>query len=303
MVKDEVVFRPPRRLGVILHAAAVLALGAASGFSLFLASQLGVGFDFLLLLIPVIAALALAPALVYRLIALQRAEYVLRRDGILLHWGLRREEIPMDQVRWFGTPERLGGHLPRPLSAWPGSVLGKRALPDGRTLEYLASRAHPLVLIATEKHVFAVSPADPAAFLHTCQRMAEFGSLTPIQPRSDLPSFILSHAWADRPARVLLLLSSLLSAALVAWTVLLAPAYAEFPLRLAADGSALDVVPGVRLLLLPVINTFFYLVDLLLGLFFYRRQETQPLSYLMWGAGSATAAFFLLAVWFLLRAV
>jgi hypothetical protein len=82
----------------------------------------------------------------------------------------------------------------------------------------------------------------------------------------------------------------------------LAQAYLELPLRLAPDGSAVDLVPGVRILLLPVVNTFFYMLDLLSGLFFYRRPETQPLAYLMWSAGTLTAAFFLAAVWFLLRA-
>jgi uncharacterized membrane protein YozB (DUF420 family) len=96
--------------------------------------------------------------------------------------------------------------------------------------------------------------------------------------------------------------STLLSAALVVWCVWLAQAYRELPLRLAPDGSVVDVVPGVRILLLPVVNTFFYMVDLLLGLFFYRRSETQSLSYLMWAASTLTAIFFLVGVWFLLRA-
>jgi hypothetical protein len=301
-VSDEYTFRPPRRLGLVLHGAAVLALGAAGALGLFLASQRGIGLTFILLLLPTLAALALAPPLIYRLIALQSATYTLRREGILLQWGLRREEIPIDHVLWVGPPERLGAHLPPAISGWPGAVITTRSLPDGRPLEYLASRRTGLVLVATPVRVFAISPLDPAGFQRTYQRLAEFGSLTPIPARSVFPAFIISRSWADRPARLLLLLSTLLSAALIVWGAWLAPAYPELPLRLAADGSALDLVPGVRILLLPVVNTFFYLVDLLLGLFFYRRRETQPLSYLMWGASALTAAFFLAAVGFLLRA-
>lgn len=40
------------------------------------------------------------PLLVYRFRALQRAHYILERDGIRLRWGLRAEDIPMDQVDW-----------------------------------------------------------------------------------------------------------------------------------------------------------------------------------------------------------
>ena len=147
------------------------------------------------------------------------------------------------------------------------------------------------MLISTPRRVFAISPADPAGFQRTYQRLAEFGTLTPIPARSVFPTFLISRSWADRPARVLLLVSTLLSAALVVWCAWLAQAYPELPLRLAPDGSAVDVVPGVRILLLPVVNTFFYMVDLLLGLFFYRRTETQSLSYLMWGASSRDGGF------------
>jgi hypothetical protein len=303
IVKEEFVFRPPRRQGFIIHAAAVLILGTGGALGLLLAAQTGAGLTFLTLLLPAIAALILSPLLLYRLIALQRGVYILQRDGLRLYWGLRHEEIPMNAVKWVGLPERLGCPLPRNLTGWTGVVLGEHHLADGRTIEYLASRTESLVLIATAQRVIAISPADPLDFLKTYQRLAEFGTLTPIQACSVFPTFILFRTWADRPARGLLLLSTLLSAGLLAWCAWLAPAYPELPLRLAADGSALEMVPGVRILLLPVINTLFYLADLLLGLFFYRRAETQPLSYLMWGASTLTAAFFLTAVWFLLRAV
>ncbi len=299
---DEFVFRPPRRLGFALHATAVLLLGGAAAVGLYLASQIGVGLTFLLLLTPAVAALILAPPLLYRLIALQRATYILRRDGILLTWGLRREEIPMDQVQWVGPPEALGSAVPFALGGWPGAVLSTRRLEDDRPLEYLASQRNGLLLISTPKRVFAISPANPAGFQRAYQRLAEFGTLTPIPARSVFPAVLISRSWADRPARVMLLVSTLLSAALVIWGIWLAQTYLELPLRLAADGSAVDVVPGVRILLLPVVNTFFYMVDLLLGLLFYRRPETRSLSYLMWGASILTAAFFLAAVGFLLRA-
>jgi hypothetical protein len=301
-MNQEFIFRPPRRLGLALHSAAVLVLGAGAALGVYVASQIGAGLTFLLLLVPALAALILAPPLLYRLVALQRATYALRRDGILLSWGLRREEIPMDQVEWVGPPEALGSPVPFPLGGWPGAVLSARSLADGRVLEYLASQRHGLVLISTPRRVFAISPADPAGFQRAYQRLAEFGTLTPISARSVFPAVLISRSWADRPARVLLLVSTLLSAALVVWCAWLAQAYPELPLRLAPDGSAADVVPGVRILLLPVINTFFYMVDLLLGLVFYRRADTQPLSYLMWGASSLTAILFLAAVGFLLRA-
>jgi hypothetical protein len=57
----------------------------------------------------------------------------------------------------------------------------------------------------------------------------------------------------------------------------------------------------LRLLLLPVINTFFVLADLSMGLFFFRREESQPFSYLLWGSGVLTPLLFLIAVFSILR--
>jgi hypothetical protein len=50
-----------------------------------------------------------------------------------------------------------------------------------------------------------------------------------------------------------------------------------------------------------VVNTFFVLGNILLGLFFYRRQESQPLSYVLWGSSTLTPLLFLLAAYTILR--
>jgi len=54
--------------------------------------------------------------------------------------------------------------------------------------------------------------------------------------------------------------------------------------------------------LLPVLNTFFFITDLLLGFFFYRREDTRSLSYLMWASSALTSILFMGAVYFILQA-
>jgi hypothetical protein len=49
------------------------------------------------------------------------------------------------------------------------------------------------------------------------------------------------------------------------------------------------------LLLLPVLNTFFYMAESLFGLYFFRSDETRTLAYLLWGSGLFTAILFLIA--------
>jgi hypothetical protein len=52
-------------------------------------------------------------------------------------------------------------------------------------------------------------------------------------------------------------------------------------------------------LLLPVLNGLFFLADLLLGLFFFRREETRPLAYLLWMCSVMVSGLLFLAVWYL----
>jgi hypothetical protein len=62
-------------------------------------------------------------------------------------------------------------------------------------------------------------------------------------------------------------------------------------------------VPAVRLLLLPVLNLFFYIIDAILGLFFYRRSESRPAAYMMWGSSILSSLLFMAAIYFISRAV
>jgi hypothetical protein len=76
-----------------------------------------------------------------------------------------------------------------------------------------------------------------------------------------------------------------------------------------------EAVPGVRLLLLPILSSFFFLVDFLAGLFLYRRGIVQQaassdsglpkapydfLAYLLWGSAALTPLLFMVAVGFIL---
>jgi hypothetical protein len=300
-VSETYTFRPPRRLGLALHMTAGLLLAAGGAAALYQATRAQFGATFLLYLLPVGLALALIPYLGYRAYALWGATYTITRDGLYLHWGLRAEDLPMDQVLGVRLEIDLTEPLPRPWPWWPGSVLGQRRLRDGRPIEFLAARAHKLALINTPYKVYAISPANLNDFLQAFQRQTELGSLSPIPAHSVYPTFLLARFWGDPPARLLLLGATLLSIGLLTWISLAIPGRAQINLRPWELGGTQDIVPAVRLLLLPVINTAFYLADLLGGLFFYRKPETQPLAYLLWASSILTTLLFLIATFIILR--
>jgi hypothetical protein len=102
------------------------------------------------------------------------------------------------------------------------------------------------------------------------------------------------------PARLLLLASGLVSLLLLVVVALAVPNTPQVALRFTASGQPGEYAPGVRLFLLPVLNSLIWLVDGSLGLYFYRRPDLQPLAYLVWGASLVTAGLFLAATAFIL---
>lgn len=287
-----------------MHLILVAVFLGAGALGLLQMAEVQAGMAFLVSIVPVTLALILVPFLFYRLLALQRSSYVIERDGIHLMWGLRGEDIPMDAVMWVGDFRDLDYALPRPFTSLPGSVLGTRTLPDGKTVEFLASSQRNLVVIITSYRAFAISPADPAAFLRSFQRLAEFGSLAPVEARSVFPQVLISRSWADRWTRILLVSGLILALALLVWVSLEVPNHAQIALRISPSGaSAEDLVPGIQLMLLPVLNMAFFAMNLVLGLYFYRHAETQPLAYLVWGSSVLVSGLMLGAVYYILQAV
>ncbi|HSB66573.1 MAG TPA: PH domain-containing protein [Anaerolineales bacterium] len=300
-MREVFVFRPPRRPGIVFHIAAILILVIIGSAGLWRASLAETDPSFLVYILGALITIGLTPIAIYQIIALERARYILARDGISIYWGLRREEIPINMVNWVGSADQNRMKLSKPILRIPGAVLGVQTQPDGKAMEFLAARDHGLVLIVTADRIYAISPANEAEFLQTYRRLAEFGSLAPIPSISDYPTALLGRAWSNRTARILILTSMILALGLLLWVGLTIPNHPSTALRLNPDGSPLELVPGIRLLLLPVINSFFFIADLLLGLFFYRRADTQSLSYLMWASSSLTSLLFSMATFYILR--
>jgi hypothetical protein len=301
LVAESYLFRPPRRFGLAYHFAAVLLLAAAGFLGLLQASRAAVGPVFFLFVLPAILAVSFGPVLLYNAYSLWGASYSLERDGIHLQWGLRSEDIPMDSVLWVRPEAALREHLPLPWWHWPGAVLGRRTMHDGTPVEFFAARARQLLLIATPARMYVISPARLDEFLQAFQTLSELGTITPVVARSVYPAFLLSRLVRDVNGLALLLAGLALSLGLLTWVGMSVRTRESITWQTPST-RIVDPVPAVRLFLLPVLNAVFFTADLLLGLFFYRRVETQVASYLLWGVSVLTAILFLGAAFFILRA-
>ena len=299
-MQDEFVFRPERRMGLIFHFVAIFIFSTTALISLWLVTQARIGLPPLFYLLPVLIAAVAVPILAYRVYALQSGAYTLERDGLRLRWGLRYQDIPMDQVLWVLPAVELVSPLPLPRLLMPGAILGKRHTPEAGAVEFLADRRNNLLLIATPEGGFAISPAEPILFLQTFQRLTELGSLSPLPARSVYPTFLLARVWYSTAARALLFACLVLNLALVVWVGLAVPSRSTVSLGFHPDGSSGESLPAVSLVLLPAVNSFFLFISILLGLFTFRNERSKPISYLLWASSALVSLFFLIGVVFIL---
>lgn len=295
-------FPPPKQRGLVFHAALIVVLLALAAFSAFrlYGAEFNLAFaGFVLLLL---ACLLPLPFLVYRFYALVRADYSLDRDNLHLVWGMRVEDIPISDVEWVRPVDALPTPLALPWLRLSGGLLGTTRHPDLGPVEFLASETDGLLLVATARQVFAISPTDPAGFVQAFQRVMEMGSLAPGQSHSQYPSFVMSAAWKNPFTRYVWLFGLFINIGLFLWVSLNLPGLAQVSLGFDAFGVPLEPVPGAQLILLPFLSAFLFAGGWLAGLFFFRREDLHLLANLLWLSGSFSSLLFLFAVFFLLNA-
>lgn len=292
-------FPPAKQFGLILHSLMIVVLASASIWGFVNLTNAQVGPMFVTYLLVAILAFAPVPFLGYRAFALFKADYYIDRDSLAILWGLRVEDIPLTDIEWVRPASDLTHPLSLPRLRWPGSVLGTRRHPDLGAVEFIASSARNLILIATSKHVFAISPRDAASLVRTFARATELGSLTPTEAKSVYPSFVITQAWESPVARFLWMTGILLNLGLVAWVGFLIPSLSQVSFGFNPFGVPNETVPSVRLILLPLISALMFLTGLLAGLYLYRWDRERPLAFVIWLSSTVCALLFLLAVFFL----
>jgi len=303
---DLLVFYPNKKRGTIFHLLSLAFLLALGVLGMVLATRSPAGLIVILNLVIALLAVIIFLVMLYRFYALWTAAYSLERDGIKLHWGFRSEDIPIDEILWVRTEKDLGMRLPLPFLRWPGAIVGIRHWPgfdgSGGAIEFMAERNHPLILIATPKKVFAISPTEEDTFLSSFQHYREMGSLTPLQAKTVQPGFLFPEVWEDATARILIITAIVSVLSLLAWVGIIIPDRSQISLRISPAELPVDYVPAVQLLILPVMNILFFAANFSLGLFFYQRTEIRPLAYLLWSSSIVVSVLFIGAVFFISRA-
>lgn len=288
-------FPPSRQLGLIIHAVIMLVLAAISIFGFVNLSRAPAGPLFVLYLLMALLAFVPIPFLGYRAYALLRADYYIDRDSLAILWGLRVEDLPLTDIEWVRPASDLTSPLLLPRLRLPGAVLGTRRHPDLGLVEFIASSSRSLILIATSKRIFAISPNNPAALVQTFARATEMGSLTRAEPKSVYPSFLITQAWESPIARFLWMSGILLNLGLIVWVGILIPSLPAIPF-----GTPIETAPSTQLILLPLVSAVLFVIGVTAGLYFYRWEKQRPLAFIMWISSMLCALLFLMAVLFLI---
>jgi hypothetical protein len=289
-------FPPPLRRGRTLHFVLILVLTTIVVVLAVLISRQPISLVFTVFIFLAVLAFIPIPILTYRLYALTRANYNLNRDQLTISWGLRVEQIPVSDIEWVRPLTALSGPIPMPFFRLPGSVLGLRRHPDLGPVEFLASDEKSLLLVATSRKIFAISPEAPVDFLQNIQRAIEMGSLTPTIQKSVYPSFVVAQAWDSLAARYLWLAGFFANIGLLAWVSLMAPSLGHVSLGFLPSGAARPPSPGIVLILLPIVSVLLFLIGWVTGLIIYRREDRRPMAYIVWTSGLVSSLLFLVAV-------
>jgi hypothetical protein len=210
------------------------------------------------------------------------------------------EDIPLTDIEFVRSSSDLTIPLSLPSLSLPGGVLGLRRHPDLGVVEFLASDTKKLLLVATAKRVFVISPDDPVKLTQTFARAIELGSLTPVESKSVYPSFVVTQAWESGLARYLWLTALFLNLGLFIWISLIIPSAPTVALGPQFMGSAFETVSSAQLIILPVASLMFSVAGWIAGLYFYRWEKERVLAFIIWGSGMLMSLLFLLAVLFII---
>jgi hypothetical protein len=281
-------FRPPRTIGLIIGSFFLVILLAGITFSVFqLASEtvspfLGVWTSLVVICLP------LTLLVLYRLYGLLTAQYSLNRDGFYLRWGISTDQIPIAAIEDVSLQTQYPS-VTRPKLGiwWPGCMVGQsESLDHGLTEFFAASSSNGNVIIHLSDRIIVISPPDVPDFIQAFSEIVQMGSLEEIPELTQRPDFFSARLWADRYARGLILIGLVLILALLvylAYRVSSLPSLVPFGFD--QNGVPDLFVPPARLLLLPLVGGGFWLADLVIGSWLYRRERNRPIAYLVWGMG------------------
>jgi hypothetical protein len=223
-------------------------------------------------IVGLLALIVAAGWLAYRAAAGFTLGYELDRNGLYITWLGNRAVVPLDRLTSIDAG--IAADLPFGALQAVGSYWGRARTPNGEVVLFASQPPSRSLIIYTADSVYAISPADPDAFVQELEQRRNLGAAKPLAPAVEPSRFFLYAFWNDETVRWLLLLA--LAVNLVALALLAARYPALAPLvemRFDATGAVAELRPRHQTLFMPLAAFGLSLLNVALGLALYRREQ------------------------------
>ncbi len=297
------IFKAAGKGVLLIHLIAIFGLAAIVVFLFIMAAQAELGLSFLLFLFGALIFSVPIPLFLIRLNAFNQSSYIINRDGIRLQWGKRIEEIAIADILWIRKAEDLTVPLKLPWPHWSGAIVGITEHVDGGRIEFMASDKEALLLIGTENQVFAISPEKRENFIRIYHQKIEMGSVSPIEPISEYPSYLFNIFWSSTSAKLFLVVSILLGMGMFLWVGFAVSTRSEVFMGFSSQGFPLGPIPSTQLFLIPALNLILQGTAFLLSTYYHRINPNHTFTYILWISSTVMSVLFYIAIYLSLRVV
>jgi len=209
----------------------------------------------------------------YRAFLILTTRYFLKRSSLELHWGFQQEIIPLDRVEWAHPVSDFDSPMPLPGFLLPWQYYGKRNIRGLGVVEFAATDKPNMVLIRADTRHFVISPVDAHAFARDFENASLLGVAEPIEPVSQNLRSMLEEIFQDATAKKLLI------AGLAGVLLLTAVSFTLSATRLTVTWTTLEQVPSNRLLLLSLVGALAWLLNTVMGAYFFLRGLLENAGY------------------------
>lgn len=247
-----------------------------------------------------VALLLAAGGLAYRTAAAFTLGYEIDRNGMYVVWLGNRAVVPLEWVQSIDsgvTPVRMPLRWLQGL----GYFWGQGRDSDERRLHLFTTMPPEQSLVVyTPDDVYVISPADRDAFVQDLEQRRNLGATKPLAAAVETSRIFLYDFWNDSTVRALLLVALGLNLLVLG---VLASRYAALEplvrMRFDAAGQVSDLRPRHQVLFLPLAALALSLLNMVLGLLFYRAQPVG--ARLLQGASVVVQILFGIAVLTIIR--
>lgn len=247
-----------------------------------------------------IALLLASGVLLYRTLAAFTLHYELDRNGLYIAWLGNRAVVPLEQVQSVdigAEPARLPWRYLQGI----GYYWGAGRTGDGRLLHQFSTRpAAQSLVIYTADQAYTISPVDGEGFVQDLEQRRNLGATKPLSAVVEPSRIFLYDFWSDPTVRLLLLLTLLLNLVVLGLVAARYPALEPMVrMRFDAAGQVADLRPRHQVLFLPLAALALSLLNMVIGLLFYRAQRVG--ARLLQGASIVVQILFGIAVYTIIR--